>query len=67
MGIVYQKRSDYGRALEFFQKSLDIAEKTGDTDMISVCTLNIGIVYQKRGEYSEGARIFPEGPCYQGK
>lgn len=51
IGIEYFFRSDYSKALEYYFKALDIAEKTNDKSLISQCYNEIGIVYKNQGKY----------------
>ncbi len=53
LGVVYDQKSDYPRALEYYRKSLKakaaIKDRTGEEDTYA----NIGVVYGKQGQYTE--------------
>ena len=50
IGNLYRD-NDYDRALNFFQQSLAIAKKLGDTHQIASVDLNIGDVYYRKKSY----------------
>lgn len=50
MGNVYQE-IDFAKALEFFQKSKNIAEVTHDTQLIASLYLNMGNIYNRQKAY----------------
>ena len=54
MGRVYSDQGDYAKALEYFQKALEIRKhKLGnDHQDVASCYNNIGTVYEDRGDYA---------------
>ena len=55
IGNVYQNKGDYAKALEHYNKSLEIRTKIKGADSIDVAqTLNnIGNLYQNKGDYAK--------------
>lgn len=53
IGIAYYFKSDYPRAFEFYNKSLDIAEDIGNEAIIAKCYNNIGLIYWRQGNYEQ--------------
>lgn len=56
-GNLYYKKAEYDKALENYLKGLELAEKTGDKDLIYICLNNVGNIlvinknYDKAIEY----------------
>jgi tetratricopeptide (TPR) repeat protein len=53
MGMIYQSRGDYDRALELYGKSLKIAEKLGDINGIALTQGQIGKLLMDQCKYEE--------------
>jgi tetratricopeptide (TPR) repeat protein len=55
IGGVHKERGEYEKALELFNKCLEIEMKKLGADSIQVATTlnNIGMVYDNRGEYEK--------------
>ena len=53
MGIVYQNKGDYERALEFYQKALEIAKKVGDIMGVAATVGMIGKVLHMKKNYRD--------------
>lgn len=51
IGVYYEKKSDYPKALEYVQTGLKIFEELGYKKGISTCFNNIGIIYWYQGDY----------------
>jgi tetratricopeptide (TPR) repeat protein len=62
MAVVYQSQGHYERALEYYQKSLDITIKVvgHDHPRVADSKVNIGLVYEKTGRKSEAKTLFTE-------
>ena len=60
IGTVYQKQGNYGKALEYYKKSLAICEKVLDTEHPNTATSynNIGIVYFAQGDYGKALEYY---------
>lgn len=52
-GIEYFFRSDYPKALENFNRALEIAIELGNQEVISECYSEIAIVYENQGKYDQ--------------
>lgn len=52
IGIVNSYLSNYPKALEFYQKTLKIAEELGDKKQIAPCYLNIAYLFSDQGNYN---------------
>ncbi|MXV53291.1 tetratricopeptide repeat protein [Pedobacter sp. HMF7647] len=57
IGTLYRD-VDYDKALEFYNKSLEIAEKLEITDLTTGLNLNIGVIYQKKKEFKKALISF---------
>ena len=59
MGNVYHSRGHYERALEYYQKDLDITIKVVGHDHIDVAAScqNIAVVYLKQGERAQAIEM----------
>ena len=55
IGLVYDEKGDYGKALEYHQKALTIREKVLGTEHPDTASTynNIGWVYREQGEYAK--------------
>lgn len=53
MGNIYDYYSDYGKALEYHTKSMQLSKKLGNDINYSVALGNIATVYQKTGDFDE--------------
>ena len=55
---MYRNRGEWGRALEYYDKSLTISEKLGDKQAISSALIGIGSVYQNGGEWGRALEYY---------
>lgn len=53
LDIAYQSLGDYGKAIEYYEKSLEIAKDLGDRAGESTCYTNLGIAYGSLGDYEK--------------
>jgi tetratricopeptide (TPR) repeat protein len=51
IGIIHERRGDYDAALEWYRKSLALAERLGDLAGIASSYHQIGIIHERRGDY----------------
>ncbi len=51
---------DYDKAIDWFNKSLEIAKRLGIKDLIAGLNLNIGIIYQKQKKYNQALQSFEQ-------
>jgi adenylate cyclase len=58
MGISKTIKSDYPKALEYFQRSLKIYEEIGDKKGIAGIIGNIGIIYKNQGDYPKALEYY---------
>lgn len=58
LGLVYSRKADYSKALDFFFKSFDLAEKAKYKFAIVNVLLNIGLVYYDQKEYEKALEYF---------
>ncbi len=59
IGVIYHKESDYDKAMEYYQKELELAEQMNDKRGISSSIGNMGILYKDRNDYDKAME------CYQ--
>ena len=53
LGNAYRSVGDYGKAIEYHEKSLDINKDIGDRAGESSCYTNLGIAYRSLGDYGK--------------
>lgn len=58
LGLVYSRKADYPKALDFFFKSFDLAEKAQYKFAVVNVLLNIGLVYYDQKEYEKALEYF---------
>jgi tetratricopeptide (TPR) repeat protein len=51
IGLIYDSKGDYDKALEWYQKSKKITEQFGDQAGIATTYNNIGGIYDSKGDY----------------
>ncbi len=51
LGVIYQARGDYPKALEFFQNSLRMYEENEEKRGVAMANNNIGAIYDAQGDY----------------
>ncbi len=57
-GIYFDIRSDYPKAIEFYQNALNIFAELKDKKGISACYHNIGVVYKLMGDYEKALEYY---------
>ena len=55
IGLVYQKKGEYDKALDYYSRSLKIFEELGDKMGMGYSLINIGIVCLKKAVYDKAA------------
>ena len=58
LGLVYQAKGEWDRAIEFYERSLAIKEKVGDEHGMSTTLNNLGSVYQDKGEWDRAIEFY---------
>ncbi|MBU7027350.1 MAG: tetratricopeptide repeat protein, partial [Theionarchaea archaeon] len=58
IGVIYQRRGEFEKALEYFDKSLEIKKKINDERGIAEVYHNIGMILRDRGEYEKALEYF---------
>jgi tetratricopeptide (TPR) repeat protein len=53
IGRVHWFKGEYDEALRYFEKSLEIKEKIGDSEGMALSLINIGTTYFRRGDFDE--------------
>jgi two-component system, sensor histidine kinase PdtaS len=73
LGVLYKVKGDYVKALDYYQKSLEIRKKTGSKHGIGICYLNIGNIYTDNKNdqlalsyYLKAEKLFEEIDNYYG-
>jgi tetratricopeptide (TPR) repeat protein len=59
--IIYYKRGDYKKAVEYFQKAIEIVERYGDYHKVSMGKLNLGDTYRRMKDYGKAEKYILEG------
>jgi tetratricopeptide (TPR) repeat protein len=52
-GNLIQARGNYEKALEYYNRSLKIAEELNNRSGVATCLLQIGVIYQARGDHEK--------------
>lgn len=60
LGRYFMARSDYGKALDYFQKSLRLCEEGQLTRELPAARAYIGVVFTSLGDYSRAAELLRE-------
>ncbi|MGH7598350.1 MAG: tetratricopeptide repeat protein [bacterium] len=58
LGLVYQSKGEWDKAIEFYQKSLDCKETVGDVHDMAQTYGNLGNVYQLKGEWDKAVDFY---------
>lgn len=58
LSLSYIYKANYDKALDFAFKSLQLREKDGDPEKISVCLNNIGLIYYKIKNYNKSLEYY---------
>jgi hypothetical protein len=56
LGMLAEGRGDYGEAERQYRRALEISERTGDPDGMSITYSQLGILAHRRGDYGEAER-----------
>ncbi|MCI2230519.1 tetratricopeptide repeat protein [Polaribacter sp. MSW13] len=65
MSDIYAAKKQNKKALEYSQKSLDLAEKYGFKDQISDGFLKLSTIYEKRGQYKNSLNLYKKHVIYR--
>jgi tetratricopeptide (TPR) repeat protein len=57
-GNIFKRQNNYKQALDYYKKSLEIAQSIGDTIGVPGSLLNIGMCYDYMGEYSMAVKNY---------
>ncbi len=58
IGIIYEEKGDYDKAIAFYFKSLKIDEELGNKNGMSISYDNIGIIYYYKGDYDKAIAFY---------
>ena len=58
LGLLYQDKGEWDKAIEYYQRSLAIKEKVGDEHGMSTTFNNLGEVYRVKGEWDKAIEYF---------
>ena len=61
LGNVYRSWGQYAKAVEYYEKSLEIKRKIGDVKGEGLTLSNLGEVYRHRGEHDKALASFQKG------
>lgn len=60
LGRYFMARSDYGKALDYFQKSLRLCQEGGIVNELPTARSYVGVVFTSLGDYSRAAELLRE-------
>ncbi len=58
LGMVYQDKGEWDRAIEYYERSLAIKEKVGDEHGMSTTFNNLGLMYKAKGEWDRAIEYY---------
>jgi tetratricopeptide (TPR) repeat protein len=58
LGLLYQAKGEWERAIEYYEHSLAILEKVGDEHGMATTFNNLGLVYQAKGEWDRAIECY---------
>ena len=58
LGTIVYKLSEWDKAIEYYEKSLEIKEKIGDTHGMAQTYNNLGLVYARKGEWDRAIEYY---------
>jgi tetratricopeptide (TPR) repeat protein len=58
LGVNYQSKGEYGKALEYFYDALGIFEETGETYFVGQNMSHIGAIYLSQGNYPKALEFY---------
>jgi tetratricopeptide (TPR) repeat protein len=58
LGLLYQDKGEWERAIEYYERSLAIDEKVGDEHGMAPTLNNLGSVYQVKGEWERAIEYY---------
>jgi tetratricopeptide (TPR) repeat protein len=61
IAIIYDQKGDYQKAVEYFQKAIEISERYGDYHTASIIKINFGDTYRKMKDYKKAEKYLLEG------
>jgi two-component sensor histidine kinase len=60
IGLYYQQKHEYKRAMEYYEKGITIAKKINDSSYIAGYLLNMGIIHKKQANYVDALQTMQE-------
>jgi len=67
IGSIHQKRQEYGKALDNFQRSLKLAQKVKDYKGMALDYYYRGNIFERKGEYSKALVLYKRCEIYADK
>ncbi|MBV6441072.1 MAG: Photosystem I assembly protein Ycf3 [Saprospiraceae bacterium] len=61
IGLIYRERGNNSKAIEFYQKHLEIGERLKDNGILSSANNNLGTVYSDLGNYPKALEYYEKG------
>ena len=58
LGVLYQAKGEWDKAIDYYQRSLVIREKLGDEHGMATTFNNLGVVYQDKGELDKAIKYY---------
>ncbi len=58
LGTIVHKLGEYEKAIEYYEKSLEISEKLGNVHAIALTYNNLGSVYDDKGDYEKAIEYY---------
>jgi tetratricopeptide (TPR) repeat protein len=58
LGLLYQAKGEWDKAIDYYQRSLEIKEKVGGEHGMSTTFNNLGSVYQAKGEWDKAIEYY---------
>jgi tetratricopeptide (TPR) repeat protein len=58
LGLLYKQKGEWGKAIDYYQRSLAICEKVGDEHLMATIFNNLGVVYKAKGEWDKAIEYY---------
>jgi len=65
IGLLYNNKGDYEKALDYYERSLAIKEEIGDKRGMGISLNNIGIVHADKGDYKKAEEYLEKSLAIQ--
>ncbi|MBN4071025.1 tetratricopeptide repeat protein [Crocinitomix catalasitica] len=65
IGIYYERRGSYDKAISYYNRSLKVRKRIGDKEGVANCLNNIGIIYRNQGDFASAIYYYTRSLAIQ--